>query len=488
MEKKNSQKIQEELSRLPRCTPAWLATIVSGKQWEFQPHLQLIDQALVNAANGKAKRIIINMPPRHGKSELISKYFPFWYLGNYPDKRIMLTSYGSEFATSWGKKVRDMIDIYGNIMFDVQIDKSSRSAHDFKLENHQGGMNCIGAGGSITGKGADLMIIDDPVKNDAEANSKTIRDSIWEWYTTTAYTRLEPDGVLIIIMTRWHEDDLCGRIIREEGINFKQIWTYINLPAIAEENDILSRKPGEALWKKRFSIEKLEEIKKTIGNYWFSSLYQQRPSTLEGGIFNIKHFRYFSEKDGVYILHSDTQQKYIKNKCHIYAVMDLAASVKETADYTVLIVFAVTEHFDILILDVFRERVEGAEHLKLVERTYHKWNPISIGIESVQYQIALVQSAKRKGVPVKALYPDKDKVSRSLAIAARMEAGSVYFREQASWLATFEDELLHFPNATHDDQVDAFAYCATMIKPISNTLPASLNRRNEHRLGITNGF
>jgi predicted phage terminase large subunit-like protein len=489
MKSEKTRQLSEELSKLSIATPGWLATVVSNKHWKYAPHLRKIDELLVSAVRDGSARIMINMPPRHGKSELISKYFPFWYLGNFPDKRLILTSYAAEFASSWGRKVRELIDIYGSKIFGIQIEKSKRSAHNFQIANHSGFMNCIGAGGQITGKGADLIIIDDPIKNDAEANSITIRDNIWQWYSTTCFTRLEPHGSLIIVMTRWHEDDLCGRIIKNEADDLNTNWRHLSLPAIAKEGDILGRQAGDALWEQRFPVEKLKSIHKTLGNYWFASLYQQEPSPSEGGIFNSKYFRYFEEKDGVLKLYAGEKiESHLLTKCRIFAVMDLSVSVSDKADYTVILIYAVTPDHDIAVLDIVRQRMEGAGHLALLQSIYRKWEPITIGIESVQYQKALVQQAKRKGLPVKELRPDKDKVSRALAIAARMEAGAVYFRAKQHWLADLENELIAFPNGKNDDQVDALAYIAAMIKPMSDSLPVGLSKNNTKKQKITKGF
>lgn len=483
---KNTSSItKSDLWHLAACSPAWLATSISKKQWIFAPHLQLIDRYIMEAVRKGSTKIMINMPPRHGKSEFISKYLPFWYLGNYPDNRIILASYGGEFASSWGKKVKEMIEMYGNLIFGIGIDKSLRSSHNFKIKDHSGSMNCIGALGQITGKGADLMIIDDPVKNDAEANSSVYRDNIWQWFTTTAYTRLEPKGILIIVMTRWHEDDLCGRVIRKEGKRFKKNWIHLELPAIADEKDRIGREKGESLWPERYSKEKLEDIRKTMGNYWFAALYQQRPAPQDGAVFNSKYFKYFDIMDGIYDL---KESKVAAGKCPIYAVIDLAVTVNERSDYTVIMVFAVTPQSEILLLDLIRQRIEGAEHLNLVKHIYQKWRPISIGIESVQYQIALVQSARREGIPVKELKPDKDKLSRALAIAARMEAGLVYFKDGSPWLEDLERELLNFPNSGHDDQVDAFAYTVYMISNVSRTLPSGIKNNKKKSRHITSGF
>jgi predicted phage terminase large subunit-like protein len=270
---------------------------------------------------------------------------------------------------------------------------------------------------------------------------------------------------------------------------FEKNWIHLSLPAIAKENDPLSRNEGEALWKHRFPIEKINDIKKTLGNYWFASLYQQEPSPADGGIFNSAYFRYFDEIDGVVKLYGDDKVKnQLISKCRIYAVIDLAVSTSDKADYTVLLIFAVTPNHEILILDIVRQRMEGAGHLGLLENIYRKWQPITIGIESVQYQKSLVQQAKRKGLPVKELRPDKDKVSRALTIAARIEAGTVYFKARQPWLGDLENELLQFPNGKNDDQVDALSYVAAMIRPMSESLPTGLSKKNNSRSVLTSGF
>lgn len=413
---------------------------------------------------------------------------------------MILTSYEATFAESWGRKVKELISEYGEKLFGVRLDPGSSSSKNFGLQGHSGGMSCAGAGGPITGKGADIFIIDDPVKNDADANSPVIREKIWDWFKATAYTRLEPNGVIIIIMTRWHEDDLCGKIskymIHEKehfSNNINEDWVEIIIPAIAGDNDPLGRIPGSALWEERYGIEQLNSIKSAVGSYWFSTLYQQKPSPVGGGIFKRIHFKYFDQNDEHYYLLDRTgidenRKVYGKSGCSIFAVMDLASSTKETADYTVVLVFALTPDNDVLVLEIIRERFEGAEHINLLKRIFTRWKPVVIGIESVQYQIALVQSAMREGLPVKQLKADKDKVTRSLPIAARLEAGTVYFKNGAHWLDEFENELLSFPKGRHDDQVDAFAYIQDFIQSVSGLMPAGSTINRISGKSITSNF
>ena len=452
--------------KLPLTCPILLAKAITDNKYKSPNHIKYLERNILQAlAQGKA-RVIINMPPRHGKSELLSKYLPAWYLLNFPDNRIILTSYEATFAQSWSRKIRDIIAEYGTALNGITLDPNNSGVSGFSIAGHSGGLQSAGAGGAITGKGADLVIIDDPIKNDAEANSPTIRENIWEWFRSTVFTRLEPSGSILLIMTRWHEDDLCGRIIKE--LNESGEWQIISLAAIAELNCPLGLQKGEALWEARFTAIQLENIRKNIGNYWFESLYQQRPAQAEGGIFKKSDFRYYkySGKD-IIIKRSDENKVISFLDLQIFITVDLAASTKDTADYTVLMVFAVNAESDVFILEIIRNRFDTLRHLELIRDAYNKWHPVLIGIESVQYQYSLVRSAANEGLPVKALRPNADKLTRSLPMQAKMNNGKVYMPEYAAWLADFEQELLSFPNAKHDDQVDCFAYINELILPNS---------------------
>ena len=462
---KNINEIQ-----LDKLSPAMTASHITESAYSYPEHIAHIDSFLLDIAVGKLKRLIVNLPPRHGKSELISKYFPFWYLCNFPDKRIILSSYEATFAQSWGRKVRNLINEFGEDCFGIKLSDSSQTAGYFEIDNHSGSMTCVGAGGPITGKGADLFIIDDPIKNDEEANSPHQREKLWDWFCSTAYTRLEPDGAMIVMMTRWHEDDLCGRIINQWESDDK--WTVIKIPAIAQTDDILGRPEGTALWEQRFSIDRLRKIEKEIGSYWFGSLYQQNPVNLGGGIFKKKYFRYFFESLNTFNLINGEHTKSVKKSdCTFWTAIDLAISLSTSADYTCAVTVAITPDNELLICDVIRKRIEPSEHLKLISEIYEKFHPYIIGIESVQYQTALVQNAAASGYPVKQLKPDSDKLTRALPVASKIEIGQVYFNRDANWLNEFESELLKFPRDKHDDQVDALSYAASFLKPASTSMP-----------------
>jgi predicted phage terminase large subunit-like protein len=296
------------------------------------------------------------------------------------------------------------------------------------------------------------LIIDDPVKNDEEAFSKVYREKAWDWWCGTASTRLEPSGSCVLIMTRWHEDDLAGRLLREDG----KSWTVVKLPAIAEATDPLGREEGAALWPERWSVEELM-TKKTAAWAWIAE-YQQRPAPDEGAIFKRQNFRYFTNSEGTYKLNASTGLSVVPlDTCRRLITVDLAASVKTSADFTVVSSWAVTPKNDLLWLDVRRLRLEGPDQLPLLQRVYEEQKPCTVHIEKVGYQLTLIQQAIRAGLPVRECPVDKDKVSRAIPAAARMESGTVYMKQDAHWLRDCEAELLSFPNAEHDDQVDTLS-------------------------------
>lgn len=449
--------------------PAGLAALASNGRWQLAPHLARLNSALLDVWAGDCRRLIIEMPPRHGKSEFASRFFPAWFVGKEPDKRVILASYEAEFAATWGQKARDILREWGQPVFGARLNTSSAARNLWNVARRSGGMTTAGVGGPITGKGADLLIVDDPVKNAKEANSATIRDQIWDWWQSTAYTRLEPGGAAIIIMTRWHEDDLVGRLLRAEA-DGGEPWRRLRLPALAEADDPLGRAEGEALWPARYGAERLAEIRSVVGSYWFSALYQQRPQVDGGLVFRRPWFRTYRAARGAdgqpthYELAADAGVKRVPvDACYRLSVVDLAVSTSNSADWTVVSTWAVTPDRELVLLDVVRDRVEGADHMPLVRRTFERWRPSFVGIERTAYQLALVQTAVRAGLPVLQLVADRDKLSRALVASARYEAGMVYHPAAAPWLEAWEAELLAFPNGAHDDQVDTAAYAAISL-------------------------
>ena len=317
-------------------------------------------------------------------------------------------------------------------------------------------MISAGIGGAITGQGADLLIIDDPIKNRQEAESMTYRENIWSEWQDTLSSRLHPGGRVIIIMTRWHEDDLVGRILAKspEG------WTLINLPAIAEENDIIGREVGQSLWPEHgYNNEWCANKKANLGSRSWESLYQGHPHPAEGNLFRASMFKHFKILNNCY---SVEEKIYDKSQCKIFQTCDVAGSMKSSADYFVLGTFAICPNGELLVLDIFRERLEGPDQPALIMRKFQEYRPLMIGVESANMGLTLYQQLRRTGLPVVELKPDTDKFTRAIPAAARYEAGTIFHLENSHWLNNLETELLTFPNGAHDDQVDVISYAVFM--------------------------
>lgn len=443
----------------PEESPASFLIHARKGRWRLAPHLEYMNGRLVAASLGRTRRLIIVMPPRHGKSEMISAGTSAWWIGTHPEQRVMLASYATDFAASWGRKARDLLELYGPEVFGVNVSEVSSAADRWDIQGHMGGMTTAGIGGSFTGRGANLLLIDDPLKNSKEAMSRTIRDAHWEWFLSTAYTRLEPDAIIIVIMTRWHEDDLVGRILRESTEPWEVIW----LPALAMQGDQLGRAEGEALWPWRFDEKSLERIKSNLGSYYWSAMYQGLPVPEGGALFKRAMFRYAERLNGSYALQKGEKIVLVPtDKCITFQTVDLAVSTEQSADYTVVATWAQTPDRDLILLDITRDRIEGPDQLSVVANLRQRFGAAKIGIEKTQYQLSFVQSAVRAGLPAVGLKTDGNKFARALSIAARYEAGAVYHMK-GPWLNEYESELLSFDKGEHDDQVDAAAYAAQFL-------------------------
>jgi predicted phage terminase large subunit-like protein len=392
---------------------------------------------LLDVAAGRIKRLFVSMPPRHGKSELISKYFSSWYLGNFPDHRVILTSYEADFAAQWGRKARDLLEEWGQPVFGVNVRHDSNAANRWELDGHEnGGMQTSGAGGAITGKGANIFIIDDPIKNMEEAESPRIREKIWDWYTSTAYTRLEPEAAMLGIMTRWHDDDLAGRIITQEHDE----WTVINLPALALDDDPIGRKPGEALWPERYPRDVLLGIRDTVGSKVWNALYMGDPVPEGGEIFRSEWWRYYDhEPEPDYIVQS----------------WDTAFKRGQDNDYSVCTTWGVLPR-DYYLLDLWHGKVEYPELRRTALQLYEKWRPSKVLIEDKASGQSLIQELRRSTpIPLIPIKVDKDKTARAHAATPLIESGMVHLPKRAAWTTELIRECAQFPNGAHDDIVDS---------------------------------
>jgi len=437
-------------------------------------HHELIANKLQDVAMGRCKRLMIFMPPRHGKSELASIKFPAWFLGKYPEREIISCSYSAELAEEFGRKARAQVDhdLHPAVFPKCLLQKGSKSATRWKV-GPRGGYRGTGVGGSITGAGADILIIDDPLKNREEAESDTIRRKIWEWYTSTAYTRLEKGGAVIIIMTRWHDDDLAGRILQLEGekgyyfdgsknkwIKSESIkggnhhygkWEVLRLPAIATEQEQY-RKRGEPLWKEKYDTDALQDIKQAIGTRDWGSLYQQDPVTEEGREFKKEWIQYW-----------DTLPKSL----NYVTTVDLAVSKRSSADDSVVMTTAIDKNDRIYIIEYKNWKADPSEVIEEIYRQHGLYNS-RVAVESVGYQQSLVHFIRVEGrkrgkyLHVEQITTRSNKETKIRGLIPHYANKLIYHaRNRCSEL---EEQLARFPSGKHDDIIDALAMALPLLK------------------------
>ena len=421
----------------------WLRKTMPVWTWNW-PHQRFLYDKLHRVTTGKCKRLMIFMPPRHAKSETVTTRYTAWRLERDTTLNIILGSYNQKLANRFSRRIRRIVEER------VALSKDRKAADEWETSDG-GGVRAVGVGAGVTGFGGSLVIIDDPVKNRAEAESRVCRDNAWDWFNDDIYTRLEPKAAIILIQTRWHEDDLAGRLLKRMKNGGEQ-WETVNLPAIAEADDPLEREPGEALWPQRYNVAYLEGVKKQQGSYSFSALYQQRPVPLDGGTFKREWFRRIVSR---------APQGLTWARGY-----DLAISTKTTADYTASFRCAFDHDGNLYIADGFRRRIEYPEQRRYVIERVRTEENTSHGVEKALHGQALVQDlrsdAKTRGRPIEAIRVDTDKVTRALSWLGLAEAGKVIM-VQGTWIDDFVDEVCGFPYGEHDDQVDAVSIAVRML-------------------------
>ena len=410
-----------------RVSPASFACVTSGLKLQYAKHWRLMDQALLKIANGTIRKLIINIPPQFGKSELVSRHFPAWYLGEYPDRKIILTSYEATYAALWGMKARELYRSWGKHIWGRNLDPA-KSTTDWWFTDKQGYMTTAGALGAVTGKGAHVLIIDDPHKNAAEAHSKTMREKIWDNYTSTLLTRLQPEGSIILVQTRWHEDDLTGRLIKREGDQ----WEKIVLPALDDKE--------ESLFPNRYSAEELKSRRATMGSYMFGALYQQSPTPAEGGMFKKSWIRYYERLPESFDI--------------IIQTWDLTFG--DTGDSFVVGLVLGKVGSETYVLDMKRDKWAFPQQIKQIKQTSNQYpNSGKKLIEKKANGQATIDTLKGEISGIVPVTPTESKDARASAVSYVVEAGNVLFPKNASWTETAVDELTSFPNGQTDDIVDA---------------------------------
>jgi len=414
-----------------------------------------------DVAEKKSPRLMLFMPPRHGKSTLASVAFPAWHLGRNPEHEFISCSYSGSLAMAFSRKVRGLLREEGyKSAFKTRLDPQSQSAEAW-LTTTGGGYVAAGVGGGITGKGAHILVIDDPVKNRDDAESSNARESTWDWYTSTAYTRLAPGGGVLVILTRWHDDDLAGRLLKAAADNGEQ-WEVVNYPARAEVDEEF-RKTGEALHAERYDEAALARIEKAVGPRDWSALYQQNPVADDGEYFTRDMLNYYNRDD---VDH---------DRMKFYCAWDLAIGKNDRNDYTVGIVVGVDEQDQLYVVDMVRGRFDGFEIVERILDLYEMWKPSIIGIEKGHIEMALgpfLEKRVRERGLYEAYFKDlktgrRDKEARARAIQGRMQQGMVFLPKEENFTGPLVAELLRFPNGVHDDQVDALSWIGLMMTEFS---------------------
>lgn len=432
-----------ELVNNYRLTPMTLALKLNPLLIPAKFHLFISAKIAAAIAKGNG-RLTISAPPRHGKSEVITKNTPIWTLENYGKKDVILTTYGGELSADFGRQIRDLVQNNADLLR-LRIRRDAHRANNW-ITDEGGTMRSVGIGGPITGRGADVLLIDDYIKEIKEAQSANHLQYLWDWFRTTAFTRLESGGTCIIIATRWAKNDLIGMIKKENPGEYP--WEHITIPAIAGIDDILGRQPGEPLFPQRKSLNDLKDAKSLLGTYFFNTMFQQDPDDPNAQLTN---------KDWLKVI---TFAPEFTSDVKFIRMWDFASS-EGTGDYTVGMLCAYDKRNDIFyILDIKRDQLSPGKVEKLVKKTaaddgYNVTvglprDPGSAGKSLVfQYENNILKGFKTKEMPT-----SNNKVVRAQPFLAAVEAGRVVM-VQSAWNKLFADEYDDFPGGTNDDQVDA---------------------------------
>ena len=495
---------------IERMNPRYLAG------WVHEDICRRLERFSDDVAKGLSPRLMLLMPPRHGKSEIASKTFPAWHLGRHPDHEIIACSYNVGLAMGFSRKVQALLDdpAYQTV-FDARLNPNHRAAEEWNVHGHLGGYVAAGVGGGITGKGAHVLIIDDPIKNAEEADSADIREKLWDWYGSTAYTRLAPGAGVLVIQTWWHDDDLAGRLQMAMAADPEaDQFEIIKYPAIAEHAEFLNtatdeiikvdtplsfdpvmfdndpdgysellaksaiaaakrqghepkdlkflRPKGEALHTSRYDVRKLRRIKAVIPARFWSALYQQNPVPDDGSYFTKDQFKRLAMPP----------PGALNDYVHVYQTWDFAISEKQQNDFTVGTIGIQDDLDQINVAEVVRFKSGDAFFiveaiLSAAKRWYHP--SLLLGFEDGQIFRSLEALLKKRMeeenffVPYEVLRPLTDKMARARPLQGRMQQGKVFFNQNGEWYDTVRNEMLRFPAGVHDDCVDSLAWLAQLI-------------------------
>lgn len=462
-------------------------TLFTKPNYYLNWHHELIFKKLDQFIAGEIKRLIICMPPQNGKSEAVSRRLPAYLFGKKPDCKIISCSYSADLAQRMNRDVQRIIDTpeYSTLFPDSYLNESNvrsdahgsymRNSDIFEIVGHEGVYRSCGIGGGITGMSMDYGIVDDYLKNREEAESPTIRNKIYEWYTDVLGTREQGDSSILITATRWHEDDLIGRLLDKASKDpDADQWEVINLPAMSEEvrpEYDMRTGPDQPLWPWKYSLKWLQKRKANVPVYTWLSLYQQRPSAAAGNLVKYEHFKSCSldvstcnshTLNNALLILSDGS-KYTLGQCRIFQTCDPAASTKTSADYFALGTWIQTPKNDLALVDLVHTRLETPDQVSLFREQYARWHPVTQWVATRGLGIGLYQTLRTEGLPVNEIQEDTDKVSRFIPAATKITTGTFYFLDTLPYRSEYIAELLGFPNAAHDDMVDITSMAATVV-------------------------
>jgi predicted phage terminase large subunit-like protein len=442
--RKNMLKALHE-DRIKSCHESYLYFV--NYMWDgFIPgkHHAIMADAFERVAAGKLKRLIINMPPRHTKSEFASYLLPAWFLGRFPEKKIIQTAHTAELAVGFGRKVRNLVssEKYSGV-FKTQLSSDSKAAGRWNTDRG-GDYFAIGVGGAVTGKGADLLIIDDPhSEQEAKQNNPAVFDQVYEWYTSGPRQRLQPGGAIIIVMTRWAKRDLTGQILKNSEKSGVDDWEVINFPAILPS--------GTPLWPAFWKKKELEAIKAEISVFKWEAQYQQNPTSEEGAIIKRDQWKVWDKK-------AYPELEFIIQS------WDTAFEKTNRSDYSACTTWGIFMHPDtlgnlrpnVIVLDALKRRMEFPELKKVAYDMYNEWKPDSLIIEKKAAGAPLIYELRKIGIPLTEYTPSKgnDKIARVNAISDLFNSGIVWAPD-TRWADELIDEVASFPNGDHDDLVDS---------------------------------